>query len=262
MIKLLTQDKTAEFRRFCSKSPVGATIVTKLDAYTPDSGIQYFWYEETCGRITAAFNRDGSLMSICGIPSSGEEIEEFIGFTGCSSVISEYPPALPGFKTKTDCILMLSSALPQETADNVTGEDIKDLFGVIYNDITEDEKRSLFENWFPDASLKIRRGLISGRMIKQDSAVVSCALTSGETQSCAVISSVATLPQHRRNGYGKACVVSLCNSLTSSGKAVYLITDSEKNKKWYENMGFTMSSYRYYSFAEPQNQPASPTYSE
>lgn len=262
MIKLLTEDKTAKFRLFCSESPVGATIVTKLDAYTLDSGIQYFWYEENGGKITAAFNRDGSLMSICGKPISNEEAAEFINFTGCSSVISEYHPSLPDFKTKRDSVLKLTSALPQENAVNVTSEDIKDLFAVIYNDKSEEERRSLFENWFPDSSLKIRRGLISGRMIKRNSSVVSCSLTSGETQSCAVISSVATLPQQRRNGYGKTCVLSLSNFLISSGKAVYVITDSEKNKKWYESMGFTMSSYRYYSVKEPQNQPASPTYSE
>lgn len=262
MIKLLTDDRTAEFKLFCSKSPVGANISAKLDAYSLNSGIQYFWYEESNGRLTAAFNRDGSLMSICSRPTLDEETAEFINFMGCSEVISEYNPQLPDFKTIKNSVLRLTYALPREYATEVTGEDIKDLFSVIYNDKTEEDKRFLFENWFPDASLKIRRGLISGRMIRQGKAAVSCALTSGETQSCAVISSVATLPDRRRNGYGKSCVVSLCNSLISSGKTVYLITDSEKNKKWYEDMGFTLSSYRYYSVKQSQHQPASPTYSE
>ena len=78
-----------------------------------------------------------------------------------------------------------------------------------------------------------------------DDKLVSCAVTCAENETTAVITGVATLKKYRRNGFAKKCVIALANELKSENKRVYLITDNEKTKKWYEKMGFEHFSYRY-----------------
>jgi len=246
MIKLLTPDRTAEFIALCSDSPTGAGILTRLAAYGADSGIQYFWFAERGGEMTAAYNRDSSLLNICGTPDSDGETAQFVQFAGCREVMSDNALSLPGFAAYADNVSILS-ALPGGclTAEDVTAEDVKNLFDVIYEDMPQNERSRLFEYWYPDVSLKIRRGLIRGKMTVSDSRVVSCALTSGESAHCAVISSVATLRNERRKGYGFACVAALAGSLICEGKDVYAVTDNEKNRQWYESMGFAVRGFRY-----------------
>ena len=119
------------------------------------------------------------------------------------------------------------------SADDISGENIKNVFDVVFED---DEKRHrYFSGWYTDASHKIRHGLIHGKCIQEDGKIISVALTSGETDKIAVISSVATLKNHRKKGYGEKVVLALAQSI---GKDIYLLTDNETTAQWYEKMGF------------------------
>ena len=245
MIKLLTQDKTDEFISLCKYTVLGSVILTKLFAYGIDSPIQYFWYEESGGRIISVFNLDGRLLSVSGKNSDSAEFYEFIKMLGCKSVYTDFPPGIDGINTKCDDVLILKKNTSDCEADDIDSENIKSIFDVVFENLSPDEKNTVFPEWYTDISLKKRRGLIRIKAVKEENRAVSCAATCSENEKCAVITSVATLSQYRRRGFAGRCVRSLSCELQNEGKSVYLITDNEKINFWYESMGFVHFSYRY-----------------
>lgn len=244
MIKLLTGSRTDEFVSFCESTVLGSCISTKLLAYGLDTPTQYFWYSESDGKISAVFNKDGSLLTVSG-RTDFDELFEFIRIIGCTSVYFDFIPDFDDRNIKRDDILIYKT--PSETGEtaDIDSENIKNIFPIIYEDRTKEEREIVFGSWYPDISLKKRRGLIRAKGIMHGNKLVSCAVTCSENETTAVITGVATLKKYRRNGFAKRCVITLANELKSENKQVYLITDNEKTKKWYEKMGFEHFSYRY-----------------
>lgn len=226
MIRLLTKDKIAEFYEFCDKRLTGAVIYTRFKAYGLLSNEAFFWYSENAdNRINAVFSMMDGILLVCTDGSADkEEIRLFAETIGASRIT--YGDA--GYTLK------FTLAQKQFTAEDISGENIKDAFAVIFED--DDNTNLYFSRWYTDVSHKIRHGLIHGKCIYRDGKCVSVALTSGETESVAVISSVATLKNYRRQGLGEQVVSALAQSLD---KEIFLMTDNETTKNWYERMGFT-----------------------
>ena len=227
MIRLLTDDKTASFSEFCKKRITGAVIYTRLKAYGLFSNEAFFWYSENeDGNINAVFSMtDGVILACTDGTADEEEISIFAQTVGASGVTygnAEYT-------------LKFNSSQKSCTAKDLSGENIKDAFDVIFED--DADRKKYFSRWYTDASHKIRHDFIHGKCIYRDGRCVSVALTSGETDSVAVISSVATLSDYRKQGFAEQTVLSLVQSLN---KDIYLMTDNEKTKNWYEKMGFVI----------------------
>jgi GNAT superfamily N-acetyltransferase len=70
--------------------------------------------------------------------------------------------------------------------------------------------------------------------------IVSCALTTTETEDAAMIGAVFTEPKHRKQGYASACVRGLCQGLVEENKTPYLFYKTEDRflKGFYEALGF------------------------
>ena len=225
MIRLLTEDRVADFTYFCKKRLTGAVIYTRFLTYGLYSGEVFFWYsEDENGTLNGVFSMvDGILLS-CADEVQDDEITLFAQTVGAISVT--YGQALYTLK--------YTGNENSYTAYDLSGENIKNAFDVIFEE--DGNRKSYFERWYTDASHKIRHGLIHGKCIYEDGKCVAVALTSGETDSIAVISSVATLKNYRKKGYGEKAVLSLAQSVS---KDIYLMTDNEKIKCWYEKIGFT-----------------------
>lgn len=226
MIRLLEQDKFNAFSEFCKDKITGAVIYTRLKTYGIGSNEAHFWYsEKENGQINAVCSMlDGIFLVCTDAAADNEELRLFsqtVGAYEFSCGDAEY-------------ILKFSENKKNYTAEDISGENIKDVFPVIF----EDDKNSedFFARWYTDASHKIRHGYIHGKCICENGKCVSAALTSGETDTLAVISSVATLKSHRKCGYGERVVLSLVQSLN---KDVYLMTNNPETKSWYERIGFT-----------------------
>lgn len=226
MIKLLTQDKEAEFLSFCNKSINGAVIYTRYHAYK-DSQEALFWY---------SIDANGTINGICSLMDGiftydadencdKEEIEMFASIMGAEKITRN-----------GRYILRFDNIGKEVTAQDITGENLKEIFNVIFED--EPERDKFFSAWYTDASHKIRHSLIHGKGIFVDGKCVSVALTSGENEKIAVISSVATLKNHRKHGYGENAVVSLAASLP---KEVFLMTDDDNTARWYQKIGFCIT---------------------
>lgn len=225
MIRLLTEDRVAEFSAFCDKRLNGAVIFTRMKTYGIYDNEVFFWYSENeDGNINAVFSiLDGIFIVSEDGTADKDEISVFSEIAGASSVTygnAEY-------------LLKFNSSEKDFLTEDVTGENLKDVFFVIFEE--DKNKDMFFSRWYADASHKIRHGLIHGKCIYADGRCVSVALTSGETDSLAVISSVTTLSDYRKKGFGERVVLSLAKSLK---KEIYLMTDNEKTKLWYEKIGF------------------------
>lgn len=77
--------------------------------------------------------------------------------------------------------------------------------------------------------------------IRKNNKIVSCALTTTETNDAAMIGAVFTEPEHRNKGYARDCVLSLCKELISHNKTPYLFYESDSLllSRMYTSMGFS-----------------------
>ncbi|MGE5395995.1 MAG: GNAT family N-acetyltransferase, partial [Chitinophagales bacterium] len=76
--------------------------------------------------------------------------------------------------------------------------------------------------------------------IKIDHEIVSCALTTTETDDAAMIGAVYTATRFRNNGYAKDCILHLCRDLVLEYKKPYLFYRSEDDllRGFYYSIGF------------------------
>ena len=224
MIKLLTEDKINEFTAFCQEKTTGAVILTRFYTYGLSGDTALFWFgEDENGSVKSVFSLLDGIFLACCEENDREEAELFAKTMGASQI--SYG--------KAEFTLKFVSYDKKYSAEDISGENIKDVFDVVFED--DPDRRKYFADWYTDASHKIRHSLIHGKCIYKDGKCVCVALTSGETEKIAVISSVATLREYRKQGLGRQVVLALAQSLD---KDVYLMTDSEKTKNWYEKMGF------------------------
>ena len=224
MIRLLTEDKISEFSAFCQNEITGAVILTRFYAYGLSGDTALFWYvEDENGSVTGVFSLLDGIFLACCDEKDKEEAELFAKTMGAAEI--SYGTARFTMKFR--------KSEKNHTAEDISGENIRDVFDVVFED--DADRRRYFSAWYTDASHKIRHGLIHGKAVYKDGKCVSAALTSGETEKIAVISSVATLSDYRKQGLGEKVVIALAESLE---KNVYLLTDNETTMRWYEKMGF------------------------
>ena len=224
MLKLLTKHESEDFLDFCNRYIEGAVIFTKLKTYGTDSNEALFWLSRNdSGNINAVCSMTDGIFTYCADDTADtEEILMFSKIMGAKEITE-----------KGKYILKFVSSSKTATAEDITSENLKSVFNVIFEN-TADAK-NFFSQWYTDASHKIRHSLIHGKGIFADGKCVSVALTSGESDTMAVISSVATLEKHRKQGYGENAVVSLAQSLN---KDVYLMTNDLHTAQWYIKIGF------------------------
>lgn len=224
MIKLLTDEKIKDFLDFCQTDLFGVVLYTRLLTYGANDSEVMFWYSEKDGKINAVCGILDGVFSFCKDSSADcDELRSFAEILGAREI----------YDAKNCFLLKFNQVREHQTAQDIDGENLKDIFPVIFegNKIGND----FFEKWYTDISHKIRHGFIHGKCIYEDGKCVSAALTSGETNQTAILSSVATMKSYRHKGFGERVVNSLAASLPQE---VYLLTDNRSTAAWYERIGW------------------------
>lgn len=224
MIKLLGNDRETEFLSFCNKSINGAVIFTRYRTYG-NCQEAFFWYsEDDNGKINGVYSlMDGIFTYDADETADEEEILMFASVMGAAEITRKGRYTLKFGKSKK-----------LYTAEDITGENLRLIFPVIFED--DENRDSFFAAWYTDISHKIRHGFIHGKGVFENGKCISVALTSGESDEIAVISSVATLKSRRKLGHGENAVISLAKSID---KKIFLMTDNEHTAQWYKKIGFT-----------------------
>ena len=144
MIRLLTEDRVAEFSAFCDKRLNGAVIFTRMKTYGIYDNEVFFWYSENeDGNINAVFSMlDGIFIVSEDGTADKDEISVFSEVVGASAVTYGNDAYL----------LRFISSGKNVFAEDVTGENLKDVFSVIFED---DENKGLYSSWKVVAKNKI-----------------------------------------------------------------------------------------------------------
>ena len=153
----------------------------------------------------------------------------FFNVMGFNSILSDENLELP---FSYDYGITMSSRRKVEIIKSYAKLDeypkLMDLFNL------EDYSSSDFESWYVDASHRIRHGCAKAFTLNVNEEIVSSGIFSSIYNNDAILTSVLTLPEFRRMGYGSALV----SSMDACWGTVYLMRDKDKNEEFYKKLKF------------------------
>lgn len=98
------------------------------------------------------------------------------------------------------------------------------------------------DEWFPNIETRLPDYFKTGTIFYTavDDKIVSCALTTTETEDIAMVGAVFTSADYRGKGFARDCVAGLCRNLVQKNKRVYLFHDTGDPiaTRLYANLGF------------------------
>ncbi|MBQ3501071.1 MAG: GNAT family N-acetyltransferase [Oscillospiraceae bacterium] len=109
------------------------------------------------------------------------------------------------------------------------------------------EEDSVKDFW----KLKMVRGVLrkqSTLLTLHDGAAVSTACIRGRTEKAGAITSVVTLPEHRKKGYASYLTALCTNMLIDEHRVPWLVPANEKVRKMYEKLGYKAAKNYYYLY--------------
>ena len=110
-----------------------------------------------------------------------------------------------------------------------------------------EEEDSVKDFW----KLKMVRGVLrkqSTLLTLHDGAAVSTACIRGRTEKAGAITSVVTLPEHRKKGYASYLTALCTNMLIDEHRVPWLVPANEKVRKMYEKLGYKAAKNYYYLY--------------
>ena len=188
------------------------------------------------GKINGLISKVGSIVTLsCSDNSVCEEINEFVKVIGFSKILCDrsVSSCFNGEKVWGDILRLNSEGNYKYKAKQLYTENLKDMYYLIKKNFNVEID---FPEWFVDTSYRIRHNSAKFYGIYEDDKLVSAAFSLFETENSAVISSVVTDENCRCKGYGEDIVKALLND--NKSKNVYVFTENDNIKKWYEKMGF------------------------
>lgn len=240
MVSLISEKDIASALEFCSCDPIGARVGAYLRAYKTDYDFALFWQQVQDGKVTTVISRIDGNMSICANSDVDlDELKNFINIVGYETVFA-HSFILEAMKLEFVQFDVLRLEKSEETKIYAeTIDEPKELYtlGVCSGGKYKQEN---YLPWLSDFTFRQRRDMLHAVGIKDESGkLISCAATSAETQTDAIISAVATDEKYRRRGLAKSCVLTLASRLRLMGKDnIYLMTQTDKLTRYYESFGF------------------------
>lgn len=230
MIKKI--EKIEEFEKYKLTDIFSIRIMSLIKAYgtTYDFARFFAQYDESnnISSIISCLDSDYTLSHEDNFDS--EELNEFFCAVGFSSVLSDDKYMLNAHFTQGDVMVTSSKKeLHVSHADIDEFPRLMDIFNL------DDYNETDFENWYVDASHRIRHNCAKATALKINGEIVSSAMLSSIYNDDAILTAVRTSPEFRGLGYGSALVSEMICDV--KGK-VYLMRESDKNEHFYNNLGF------------------------
>lgn len=163
------------------------------------------------------------------------ELEDFFTRIGFNSILGDDELAL-SFSYDYG-IVMRTNKKVEKIINYATIDEypkLMDLFNL------EDYSTADFESWYVDVSHRIRHSCAKAVTLNVNDEIVSSGIFSSIYNNDAILTSVSTVPEFRRMGYGSALVSAMICDI--KGK-VYLMRDKNKNEKFYKKLGFENIGY-------------------
>ncbi len=243
-IRLADSSDLSEISVFCRGSILGTKIMCQINSYGFDRGFLWVWLcldgERTEGVICKF---EDSITLIGSFGENSEDVRTFLDMTGFSSLCSTNEALLSlGYDdTVTKKAYIYSGSYSSETFSDLSEEHYRGAYSLISRSIPDSfsETEEAYLSFLSDFTFRHRRSSARIKGYTEDGRVMSCALTSAETDTSAIISGVACDIDCREKGLGKRTVLSLVQELKSENKTVYVIALNKKAEGFYEHIGFS-----------------------
>ncbi len=240
MLRLINEEDIAEVLTFCDSEAIGTRVGAYLKAYRTDMDFALFWQQIKDEKITAAVSKIDGDMTVCVSDSTDyDELSEFIRIIGFTTLFSQ---AEFFKKLNLDCvhgdILKFKGSTKPDSAVKFDIEPSA-LYRLAYCENSNEINKAEYLPWLSDFTFRQRRNMLNSVGIYDSETLVSCALTSAETEKSAVISAVATDKSHRRQGLAARCILALSYKLVKDGKEnIFTMTEKSELTEYYKSLGF------------------------
>lgn len=222
-------------------SGVFSPLIPRIfSAYRYKTGGDNAWKQITeDGKITTLISSvDGNFTLIATKQTDFEELKEFIGFMGCSSILSNVP-VTSSPKNQYSLFKFCGEETKESDFDFLSLDSIstvtqyREFYSLLFSDLQID-----FDNWYCDFSKRIVNGDAVAVALTQSEKLVSVATTPMIYENKAIISGVFTLNDFRNKGYSKATIYKLIEKLKEVNvKEIYLWCEKEL-EEFYCKLGF------------------------
>ncbi len=229
---------------FCKNSVLGTKIMCQINAYGLERDFLSVWCctneDETILAVICKFEDSMTLVSRA--EDNSDDIRIFLDMIGFGSLCCSYETAVKlnytDFTTKKAYIY--KGKYDGEVFGELTEDCYKDCYSFICKNIPDSfaDTKEAYLSFLSDFTYRKRRGLARIKGFAEKGVTYSCALTSAETNSSAIISGVACDASYRKSGLGKKTVLSVAEELKSENRNVYVIALNESAEGFYEHIGF------------------------
>ncbi len=187
--------------------PALARIYAAHAAYGGAYPFLQFWRQALSGRLSALISRLDGAITIWADRPDCEELVAFLRAVGAGAVFSAFDLAQElGFSVQ-----MQLQAYQFQTAGDSRKPPVQFSYEALYK-ILRSGKDSFalppFESWYPDVCHRFRHGALAAAMREKTAAAVAVTGQAG-----ALLTGIATRPQLRGRGYGRAVFDRLCEEI-------------------------------------------------
>ncbi len=245
MISCVNELNLSAVHSFCKNSLLGTKISCYLSVYGFERIFCSFWIlsEDKSDEISGVILKfENSITILADDSCDYSELSVFLSMTEFDELICEEKLAiklnLSGFITRKSYFIVKADDL--YNAENLSEQDLSKAYKLISLNIPDSfsDSKYAYLSFASDFTFRKRRGFSRIKGVKDGDDVISCALTSAETDSAAIMSGVASDSTRRLKGLGKTTVLSLAKELISENKKVYIIALNESAEGFYEHIGF------------------------
>lgn len=240
MILLVDESNRAVAEKYLDKpNPFACRILSQLLAYGTGERFLEHWVQLEDDKPTAAISRiDGNMTIFC--EEANEELTEFINAVGFGTILAD-KHVFPQYRG-VEALMKFSSeaevkAIEGDSTETEHNPTIREVYSVLEKCKGEGFEVPDFNSFYPDMSHRVRHGLARIFALRVNGQAVSCCMTSAETDKCAIISGVATLPQMRGKGYAGRIVMDMIGSL---GDREVFVFCREELISFYNKLGFKL----------------------
>lgn len=244
MLKAMEKEDKRALLDFLGGGIISVRISSYISAYGFDREFVKFWASMSENDIKAVISQfENTLLIEMQNDADTDEIIAFVAMLSPETISCTKETADKlGF---TDFIEKQGykysgnfAAMP--LAEEISEVDIKEVYTLISDNIPNSfpSSKEAYLSFLSDYTYRKRRGFARGKCIHENERIVSCAVTSAESQNEALLSGVACDKNLRKGGYGKRTVLTLANELKNENKEVYVIALNESAQGFYEHIGF------------------------
>ncbi len=196
----------------------------------------FFYVCENDGAITGVISKvDGVITMSLRENADFEELNEFVKVIGFTTILCEekYSCHFDGKKKSGKILKLRIDEVFGSNAELLETYDLKNVYPLLKRVF---RKVPDFPGWYVNTCYGMIHNTVISAGVRVDGKIVSVAFALFVTEKIAVLSAVATHPEHRNRGYAMEIVKKILDE--NRGKEIYLFLENPLLEEYYAKLGF------------------------